>query len=386
MLPWWREAAGGLPLTHSDTNTESPRGRGAGLLGKAPGRSPRCRAGDSSRAPPHRPAAARTFQALRGSPRRTLRQTAPIRGAAGGAAPCMGRRAPSAPYLPAVGAAALRIWRRGGSVPAVPGSGPAPPAELRPRVTGGAPGWARREPPSCRDAALGAPGRQPGSRPGVRSAVRRPGNAALSPPRCEPPLPACPARRRSELGAHAGPGMAEPEAAQPGRPPPAPGTAAAPNAGAGSGGTAPGGAGGAASSDPARPGLSQQQRASQRKAQVRGFPRGKKLEKLGVFSACKVGAGRGGEDAGGDAGLRAGGGRAILSRIRGERSALGCDGLRLLDGGWVKPLSRLLAASRAGLLRDGLSHPSCRLTMPASATAGRTPTLPPPHAWTCSSR
>uniref|UniRef100_A0A8D2P1L4 Histone acetyltransferase n=1 Tax=Zosterops lateralis melanops TaxID=1220523 RepID=A0A8D2P1L4_ZOSLA len=32
----------------------------------------------------------------------------------------------------------------------------------------------------------------------------------------------------------------------------------------------------------------QQQRASQRKAQVRGFPRGKKLEKLGVFSACKA--------------------------------------------------------------------------------------------------
>lgn len=42
------------------------------------------------------------------------------------------------------------------------------------------------------------------------------------------------------------------------------------------------------SSDPARPGLSQQQRASQRKAQVRALPRAKKLEKLGVFSACKV--------------------------------------------------------------------------------------------------
>ncbi|XP_029102881.1 histone acetyltransferase KAT2A isoform X3 [Scleropages formosus] len=41
--------------------------------------------------------------------------------------------------------------------------------------------------------------------------------------------------------------------------------------------------------DPARPGLSQQQRASQKKAQVRGFPRAKKLEKLGVFSACKAG-------------------------------------------------------------------------------------------------
>lgn len=97
-------------------------------------------------------------------------------------------------------------------------------------------------------------------------------------PRNGLPIPACPARRRSERGAHAGPGMAEPEAAQPGRPPPGPGTA-----------TGSGAAGGAGSSDPARPGLSQQQRASQRKAQVRGFPRGKKLEKLGVFSACKVG-------------------------------------------------------------------------------------------------
>ena len=45
---------------------------------------------------------------------------------------------------------------------------------------------------------------------------------------------------------------------------------------------------GSGSSDPARPGLSQQQRASQKKAQVRAFPRAKKLEKLGVFSACKV--------------------------------------------------------------------------------------------------
>uniref|UniRef100_A0A665T4E8 histone acetyltransferase n=1 Tax=Echeneis naucrates TaxID=173247 RepID=A0A665T4E8_ECHNA len=45
---------------------------------------------------------------------------------------------------------------------------------------------------------------------------------------------------------------------------------------------------GPGNSDPARPGLSQQQRASQKKAQVRAFPRAKKLEKLGVFSACKV--------------------------------------------------------------------------------------------------
>lgn len=50
-----------------------------------------------------------------------------------------------------------------------------------------------------------------------------------------------------------------------------------------------GGAGGSSgSSDPVRPGLSQQQRASQRKAHARSFPRAKKLEKLGVFSACKV--------------------------------------------------------------------------------------------------
>uniref|UniRef100_A0A4W4EUX1 histone acetyltransferase n=1 Tax=Electrophorus electricus TaxID=8005 RepID=A0A4W4EUX1_ELEEL len=51
----------------------------------------------------------------------------------------------------------------------------------------------------------------------------------------------------------------------------------------------PGAAGsGSGSSDPARPGLSQQQWASQKKAQVRAFPRAKKLEKLGVFSACKA--------------------------------------------------------------------------------------------------
>lgn len=55
---------------------------------------------------------------------------------------------------------------------------------------------------------------------------------------------------------------------------------------AGSGNAATGS--GSGNSDPARPGLSQQQRASQKKAQVRAFPRAKKLEKLGVFSACKV--------------------------------------------------------------------------------------------------
>ncbi|XP_067397438.1 histone acetyltransferase KAT2A isoform X1 [Emydura macquarii macquarii] len=79
--------------------------------------------------------------------------------------------------------------------------------------------------------------------------------------------------------------MAEPEASQPGRTPPPP--AAAPGPGAGPAGAGPAGSG-AGSSDPARPGLSQQQRASQRKAQVRGFPRARKLEKLGVFSACKA--------------------------------------------------------------------------------------------------
>ncbi|CAG5898031.1 unnamed protein product [Menidia menidia] len=55
---------------------------------------------------------------------------------------------------------------------------------------------------------------------------------------------------------------------------------------AGSGSAATGS--GPGNSDPARPGLSQQQRASQKKAQVRAFPRAKKLEKLGVFSACKA--------------------------------------------------------------------------------------------------
>lgn len=55
---------------------------------------------------------------------------------------------------------------------------------------------------------------------------------------------------------------------------------------AGSGAAAAGS--GTGNSDPVRPGLSQQQRASQKKAQVRAFPRAKKLEKLGVFSACKV--------------------------------------------------------------------------------------------------
>ncbi|XP_047657036.1 histone acetyltransferase KAT2A isoform X2 [Tachysurus fulvidraco] len=54
-----------------------------------------------------------------------------------------------------------------------------------------------------------------------------------------------------------------------------------------SGGSAGSGSG-SGSSDPARPGLSQQQWASQKKAQVRAFPRAKKLEKLGVFSACKA--------------------------------------------------------------------------------------------------
>ncbi|XP_051987279.1 histone acetyltransferase KAT2A-like isoform X1 [Xyrauchen texanus] len=46
--------------------------------------------------------------------------------------------------------------------------------------------------------------------------------------------------------------------------------------------------GAGSSSDPARPGLSQQQWSSQKKSQVRAFPRAKKLEKLGVFSSCKA--------------------------------------------------------------------------------------------------
>ncbi|KAG7260127.1 hypothetical protein CRUP_021118 [Coryphaenoides rupestris] len=58
-----------------------------------------------------------------------------------------------------------------------------------------------------------------------------------------------------------------------------------PSTGTGSGS---GSGSGSGNSDPARPGLSQQQRASQKKAQVRAFPRAKKLEKLGVFSACKA--------------------------------------------------------------------------------------------------
>lgn len=76
-------------------------------------------------------------------------------------------------------------------------------------------------------------------------------------------------------------------------PAPAPAPAAAPAGSAGTGGPGVGSGGTGSGGDPARPGLSQQQRASQRKAQVRGLPRAKKLEKLGVFSACKVGAGPG---------------------------------------------------------------------------------------------
>lgn len=76
-------------------------------------------------------------------------------------------------------------------------------------------------------------------------------------------------------------------------PAPAPAPAAAPAGSTGTGGPGVGSGGTGSGGDPARPGLSQQQRASQRKAQVRGLPRAKKLEKLGVFSACKVGAGPG---------------------------------------------------------------------------------------------
>ncbi|XP_001495139.4 histone acetyltransferase KAT2A isoform X2 [Equus caballus] len=71
-------------------------------------------------------------------------------------------------------------------------------------------------------------------------------------------------------------------------PAPAPAPAAAPAGSTGTGGPGVGSGGTGSGGDPARPGLSQQQRASQRKAQVRGLPRAKKLEKLGVFSACKA--------------------------------------------------------------------------------------------------
>ncbi|XP_055113193.1 histone acetyltransferase KAT2A isoform X1 [Symphalangus syndactylus] len=71
-------------------------------------------------------------------------------------------------------------------------------------------------------------------------------------------------------------------------PAPAPAPAAAPASSTGTGGPGVGSGGAGSGGDPARPGLSQQQRASQRKAQVRGLPRAKKLEKLGVFSACKA--------------------------------------------------------------------------------------------------
>lgn len=82
--------------------------------------------------------------------------------------------------------------------------------------------------------------------------------------------------------------MAEPETSTQGSRTP---QASAPSAATVAAASAPPVAAGSAaggSSDPVRPGLSQQQRASQRKAHARSFPRAKKLEKLGVFSACKA--------------------------------------------------------------------------------------------------
>lgn len=104
-------------------------------------------------------------------------------------------------------------------------------------------------------------------------------------------------------------------------PAPAPAPAAAPAGSTGTGGPGVGSGGTGSGGDPARPGLSQQQRASQRKAQVRGLPRAKKLEKLGVFSACKVGAGLGASQGSGGQG-----GKALI----GERFS--SRGYRVIDG------------------------------------------------------
>lgn len=143
-------------------------------------------------------------------------------------------------------------------------------------------------------------------------------------------------------------------------PAPAPAPAAAPAGSTGTGGPGVGSGGTGSGGDPARPGLSQQQRASQRKAQVRGLPRAKKLEKLGVFSACKVGAGPG---------VRGGGAWDILGlRWQWEQSP-----------GWgaaPRPWS-------TGLLTDPSAFRPMKL---ASAMAGKTPSPPLHLAWTCSSQ
>lgn len=143
-------------------------------------------------------------------------------------------------------------------------------------------------------------------------------------------------------------------------PAPAPAPAAAPAGSTGTGGPGVGSGGTGSGGDPARPGLSQQQRASQRKAQVRGLPRAKKLEKLGVFSACKVGAGPG------------------VRRGRG----LGHPGARVGMGAnlWLgicspSPVTGLLTESSAA-----------RPMKPASVMAGKTPSPPLHPAWTCSSQ
>lgn len=144
-------------------------------------------------------------------------------------------------------------------------------------------------------------------------------------------------------------------------PAPAPAPAAAPAGSTGTGGPGVGSGGTGSGGDPARPGLSQQQRASQRKAQVRGLPRAKKLEKLGVFSACKVGAGPG---------LRGGGAWDVLGLgWKWEQSS-----------GWGASLP--IPDVGTGLLTDPSAS---RLMKPVSAMAGKTPSPPLHLAWTCSS-
>lgn len=143
-------------------------------------------------------------------------------------------------------------------------------------------------------------------------------------------------------------------------PAPAPAPAAAPAGSTGTGGAGVGSGGPGSGGDPARPGLSQQQRASQRKAQVRGLPRAKKLEKLGVFSACKVGAG---------------------PRVKGA----GLGGIHGL--GWEWGSSYSFRAVPALGVQHQLTDPSASRPMkPASVMAGKTPNPPPHLEWTFSSQ
>lgn len=143
-------------------------------------------------------------------------------------------------------------------------------------------------------------------------------------------------------------------------PAPAPAPATAPAGSTGTGGPGVGSGGTGSGGDPARPGLSQQQRASQRKAQVRGLPRAKKLEKLGVFSACKVGAGPG---------------------------AIGGGAWGILGLGWEWGQSCDWGAATLPRLTRLLTDISASRPMkPASVMAGKTPSPPLHPAWTCSSQ